>query len=344
MYTYFKILEEVDTYKNLAYEQALASMINNRAEQDEILCLVLWQSRDALVFGRNQNIAKECNLALAKEHGTQIVRRTTGGGAVYHDMGNLCFSFIATDSVYSEYDNFTIVLAALEVLGISAKLSGRNDIIIIKENVEKKISGNAFATNGRAKLHHGTILVNEDLEIAKKMLTPSKFKLKSKGIKSVRSRMTNLKDLIPDITMNQLKKEIETQFVRKYKNTFSDTEQLDASFPAEIYEQTYVSLTSPEWIKINKTNNKKCITGKWGELSYSIEEKDGRVKEIIYDSDAINVELLQSMMNGIEGIEIETDKISAYFRTLREQYAGIVSENDVNMMSALEKSILSNIA
>lgn len=175
--------KSLNPYFNLALEEFLMTNL-----KDEVF--MLWQNENTIVVGKNQNTLSEINYDFAKEHNINIVRRMSGGGAVYHDMGNINFTFIKNgESLFSDYKSFTEpIIAFLKTLGVNATLSGRNDILID----DKKISGNAqFMKNGRV-LHHGTLLLSSPADIIGKALNADPEKIASKGIKSVKSRVTNI--------------------------------------------------------------------------------------------------------------------------------------------------------
>ena len=157
---------------------------------------MLWQNARAVIIGRHQNTLREVNEAYIQEHGVQVIRRLSGGGAVYHDMGNLNFTFI--QDAHSPRLDLSLfckpVAEALRALGADAEVNGRNDITLDG----KKISGNAqYVRNGRI-MHHGTLLFDADLEAATQALTPNAEKIKAKGVASVRSRMTTLREHLPE--------------------------------------------------------------------------------------------------------------------------------------------------
>ena len=176
---------------NLAFEEHL---LKNKTEGN---ILMLWQNANTVVVGLNQNTAEEINPAFIQEHGITVVRRTTGGGAVYHDLGNLNYSFITDlgDAANMSISQFSQpVCAALASMGVKAEVGGRNDIMI----EGKKISGVAQRIEKHRILHHGTLLFSSDpLMIAGALhVDPSKFV--SKSSKSVHSRVGNIKDYLPE--------------------------------------------------------------------------------------------------------------------------------------------------
>lgn len=166
---------------------------------------ILWQNEPAVIVGRNQNTVAEVNAPFIKEKGIHVVRRLSGGGAVYHDLGNLNYTFIvdAQKSVVSNFEYFTKpVIQALASLGVKAEFSGRNDITINGQ----KFSGNAQYWSKNRLLHHGTILFNSELSVVQDALNVKADKIQSKGVKSVRSRVTNIFPHLPNpITIEEFK-------------------------------------------------------------------------------------------------------------------------------------------
>ena len=179
----FILSDSFDPYYNLAAEEYLMK------ELDEEI-FMLWRNDNTIVIGRNQNTLAEINYDYVKAEDIRVVRRMTGGGAVYHDMGNINFTFIVnSESDFSNYDKFTQpVIGFLRSLGVEASLKGRNDLVI----GDKKFSGNAQYMHKGRMLHHGTLLYNASQNKLANALAVSEEKIKSKGIKSVRSRVTNI--------------------------------------------------------------------------------------------------------------------------------------------------------
>jgi lipoate-protein ligase A len=190
----FLLLGSTDPYHNLAVEEYIFEKT-----QDNVF--ILWQNDKTVVIGKNQNINCELDFDFVNKNGIKVARRITGGGAVYHDLGNLNYSFISsTGKEGIDFAYFTRpIIDALTALGVDARLTGRNDI----EVEGKKISGNAqYSKNGRT-LHHGTLLFDTDLSVLSSALRVDEEKIKSKAKKSTRSRVTNLKSLIPIKDINE---------------------------------------------------------------------------------------------------------------------------------------------
>lgn len=189
-----------DPYFNLALEQHLFDTVG----QTQAI-FMLWQNDNAIVVGRHQNTAEEINADFVREHDIKVVRRLSGGGAVYHDLGNLNFTFIADAGVGLSLDLLLFcrpVAQALGMLGVIADLSGRNDITIRGQ----KFSGNAqYKKNGRV-MHHGTIMFDSDLDVVGQALRVAPDKISSKGVKSVRARVTNVRPHLPkDVSLAEFK-------------------------------------------------------------------------------------------------------------------------------------------
>lgn len=233
--------ESTNPYFNLALEEYVLKNLNIN---DSIV--ILWQNKPTVVIGRNQNTIEEINSMYIKKNNIEVVRRLSGGGAVYHDLGNLNFTFIEknkNDSV-SNFKKFTEpVIKALNRLGIPAAFSGRNDITI----EEKKFSGNAQYYYRDKLLHHGTILFNSDLSVVQNALNVKIDKIESKGIKSVRSRVTNV--------YPYLKEKISTSEFKDILLTFL--------FEQENKDKKEYILTDNDLNAINELMEKRYLTWNW---------------------------------------------------------------------------------
>lgn len=196
----------VDPWYNLAVEEFLLK----KAENDPIL--YLWQNAHTVVIGRNQNPWKECRTTLLEQEGGRLARRLSGGGAVYHDLGNLNFTILMPRDQFDLARQMAVIRDAAATVGVEAVLSGRNDVLA----AGRKFSGNAFYKGQKAAYHHGTILIGADMEKLGRYLSPDRKKLQSKGVDSVPSRVVNLEDLVPGLTVADMKRAMINAFEAWY--------------------------------------------------------------------------------------------------------------------------------
>ena len=203
----------------------------------------LWQNRPAVIVGFNQEVNTEVNLDYLKENGIDLVRRVTGGGAVYHDLENLNYTIVGrSEDLERDYPEYASLLAkTLQTLGVPATLSGRNDILV----EGRKVSGFAKRVCKNRLMVHGTLMYNVDVDVLTHVLNPSTTKLQSKGIASVRSRVANLCEYLPEIpniqTFSQRLEEI-------LSNNYTDTEY---------------QLTETDLANIQRLTDKKFATWEW---------------------------------------------------------------------------------
>jgi len=199
-----------DPAYNLALEEIMAA-------QADAPFVMLWRNRPAVIIGRNQNAVREFDSAYAREHGIAVVRRMTGGGAVYHDLGNLNYSVFAfeTDANrrFVDFAPFAEpVLAALRSLGADAEFSGRNDILV----GGRKVSGSAKCVHEGRILFHGTLLFDVDMDAMSAVLTPPQAKIEAKGVSSVRARVANLREFLPDLDSDSFRLAMERELLRQF--------------------------------------------------------------------------------------------------------------------------------
>ena len=180
------VSNQYNPYLNLAVETYLTDH-----QEEGVVTMYLWKNERTVVIGLNQNPFSECDVKRLEEEGGHLMRRRTGGGAVYHDLGNLNFSFIADKRDYEVRKQQSVIQEALKPFGLEAAISGRNDLTC----QGRKFSGNAFFNGTVNNLHHGTLLIKTDAEKMQRYLTVNKAKLQKHGVQSVASRVVNLSEL-----------------------------------------------------------------------------------------------------------------------------------------------------
>lgn len=204
------ISDSHDPWFNLAVEECIFREMNAQK------ILFLWRNAETVVIGQSQNPWKECNTRRMEQDGIRLARRSSGGGAVFHDLGNTCFTFMAGKPGYDKTVSTGIILHALSTLGINASASGRNDLVIDTADGIRKISGSAYRETQDRGFHHGTLLLNADLNRLADYLNPDPKKLQAKGITSVRSRVANLAEYVPGLTHQQVCEAIAQAFFDYY--------------------------------------------------------------------------------------------------------------------------------
>lgn len=202
-------IQSNDVYTNLATEEYFL-------KHKPMDLFMLWINDNCIVIGKNQNSHKEINKEYIEQNNIKIVRRMSGGGAVFHDLGNICFTFIKSNSS-NDFLNFgqfiKPIISVLKKLGIEAEASGRNDILI----KGKKFSGNAQYVYNDWLLHHGTIMFSVTMSHIMKALNVNTDKIKSKGIDSVKSRVTNIVDHLKEkITIEDFRDMITKEIFKMY--------------------------------------------------------------------------------------------------------------------------------
>jgi lipoate-protein ligase A len=281
----------LDPYYNLALEQKLLETVG------EGQCILyLWQNENTVVIGRNQNPWKECRLPLLEQEGGRLARRLSGGGAVFHDLGNLNFTFLVSQKDYDLDKQLAVIQTAVESLGIPTEKSGRNDLMADG----RKFSGNAFYKNGKQAYHHGTLLVNADMEKLSRYLSPSKAKLQAKGVDSVRSRVGNLKELNNEITIPRLKLALEAAFSQVYGR------EVERIHPEYVEESLIQHNQSRDWLYGQKHPFTMQCEGQfpWGGVQILLRVQNGMIQGAKVYTDAMDVMLATRLENALCGCEL----------------------------------------
>lgn len=288
-----------DGWMNLARD---GFFLDNVKKGDIIL--YFYVNTNAVIIGRNQNAWKECNLANMEKDGVQLVRRHTGGGAVYHDTGNLNFSFIMNENDYSLERQMRVIMNAVGKLGVECELSGRNDILANG----KKFSGNAYGLSKGNRAHHGTLLVNTDMSRLQNYLNVSREKMQAKGVDSVRSRVCNLSEFVPGITVEKMRRYVIESFNEEYgpatEYKFEGEELADVERRREIQ-------SSWEW-RLGKTPQFEVVLNhrfSFGETQLHMNFKDGCIREIKVFSDCLDTGFAGEIERALLGSKFECNAV-----------------------------------
>ena len=281
-----------DPFKNIATEEYLTF---HTGEQECIL--FLWQNSNTVVIGRNQNAYKECKVTKLEENGGHLARRLSGGGAVFHDLGNLNFTFCIRKSEYDLDRQFGVILRAVNSFGLNAERTGRNDITIDG----KKFSGNAFFSSGDYAYSHGTIMIDVNSAKLSDYLTVSEAKLKSKGVSSVKSRVVNLSELNPEITIESMRKALVKAFEEEYG--LSSTEWKPEKEEWDEIEKGRQKFASEEWrFGTNLSmSNELLHRFDWGELQVLLQAESGVISNVKVYTDALDAELSDKVQTALLG-------------------------------------------
>jgi len=300
--TFYIVSDQFDPFRNLSLEEVLLDQV-----QPGQIIFYLWQNDHTVVIGRNQNPWQECRVKLLEKSLGRLARRLSGGGAVYHDLGNLNFTFAMDKDLYDQQRQLSMIAGAVDRLGIPAICNGRNDILVNG----CKFSGNAFYFRRQAALHHGTILVDTDLENVKRFLSVSPEKLASKGIRSVRSRVVNLKELNATLTIDKIKKTLLDAFNREYGTRAAPLEET-ADLNRESIDRAYEKYFSDAW-RFGATPDFNVRFGKrfdWGEVEFLLDVRHGHVQSATLFSDSLEPDIITAMGECLKGVPFTRQAIT----------------------------------
>jgi lipoate-protein ligase A len=264
--------------------------------------MFLWKNQQTVVYGYNQNPFTECNVELLLSEGGYAARRRTGGGAVYHDLGNLNFSFVANKKHYDVAKQMSVIQKALEIFGLKTEVSGRNDILFDG----RKFSGNAFGIYKDRRLHHGTILIKTDGEKLAKYLKVNPAKLQKHGVKSVASRIINLSE-VADITSDSIKPYLSKAFEEVYEAK-ADVVDFNDLLTDKVLK-TRDLFASDEYLfgKWRNFHAKKSAQFSWGlvEIDLQVNEEKGIIENVSIASDSLEPDLIDETEQLLIGASIK---------------------------------------
>ncbi|WP_318455289.1 lipoate--protein ligase [Photobacterium leiognathi] len=323
------ISQSTQPWFNLAVEDAIFR--NMPADQQ---VLFLWRNADTVVIGRAQNPWKECNTGKMEQDGITLARRQSGGGAVFHDLGNTNFTFMAGKPQYDKNVSTNIVLSALKTLGINAKATGRNDLVVEVGEDERKFSGSAYRETMDRGFHHGTLLLNADLTRLANYLNPDKKKLEAKGITSVRSRVTNLSDINPDIHHDNVCEAIKEAFFTHY----GERVEVEYISPENLpdmpgFSEKYQNQSSWEWNFGNTPQFMHSMDERfaWGGIELHLDVKKGQIIAIKTFTDSLDPAPIELLEAALLNTEYNASAIDNAIIALVEQHPEYTDTlNDIN--------------
>ena len=293
---------DVDPRHNLALEEVLL-----RGVRPGQCILYLWQNQRTVVIGRNQHADSECRIQALEADGGHLVRRLSGGGAVYHDLGNLNFTFLVTRDDYDVDRQTGVILEAVRSLGFPARRSGRNDLLLDG----RKFSGHAYYRTGDRCYHHGTIMVSVDPAPLEKYLNVSPLKLEAKGVKSVRSRVVNLADLRPDLTLDSLRRALIRSFSSVYGLPVAPLSESDLDQTA--LAESKARFSDPQWIYGDTPPLTHCREGRfdWGLLRLDFTLDGTVIRQAALWSDGLSADYLSRVPALLTGHPLEPGPLRA---------------------------------
>lgn len=328
---YYLESDSTDPTFNLALEQLVFDRLDRRHEY-----FMLWRNDNAIIVGKHQNTAGEIDAEFVREKGIRVVRRLSGGGTVYHDLGNVNFTFIVSGEDKRAFDFGTFcrpVIHALAQLGVTAELNGRNDMTIDG----KKFSGNAqYRKRGRV-MHHGTILYESDLSVLGKALVVPKDKIESKGLKSVQSRVANVKDyMAQNIGVDRFMAELRAAMFREYDmRPYALTEE-DLAEARRLQREVYATWAwnygeSPAYSIRKERRVDGC-----GKIEVHMDVTKGTIARIAFFGDYFGNVESDDLCRLLQGARLEREslraalagvEIGAYFHNLAlESFLDILTE------------------
>lgn len=299
------ISETFDPWFNIATEDWIFRDMLSDDELENTKILYLWRNDNTVVIGRFQNPWTECNTEKMEADGIKLARRQSGGGAVFHDLGNTNFTFLSGKASFDKSVNNKIITNAINSFGLNAFASGRNDLLVETADGEKKFSGSAFKETKDRSFHHGTVLINADMSKLSQYLNPNKKKLESKGITSVRARVANLADLKSEINHEEVCSRIIKEFFNHYQSE-CEIELLDHQFLASIprLNEHYQKMADWNWRfgEAPKFNHQMTERFTWGMIEVHLDIHHAIVEKAQIFSDSLHPEMIELLMASLKNI------------------------------------------
>ena len=289
------ISTQYDPFLNRAVEQYLTDH-----QEENTVTMYLWKNQQTVVIGYNQNPYSECNVQLLLDEGGHLMRRGTGGGAVYHDLGNINFSFIADKKLYDVSKQHSVIQNALHSYGLETEISGRNDLTC----QGRKFSGNAFAKGQKNDLHHGTILIKTDGAMMQRYLIVDKAKLMKNGVKSVASRVVNLSELVPELTSESIKQPLIASFEKVYGGK-AETLDFDTFINNAKVQAIQEQISSDDFLfrRWRQFKTTKKAQFPWGNanIALHIDEVNAVITDVQIASDCLEPETIRQAEQLLQG-------------------------------------------
>ncbi|MBL0669646.1 lipoate--protein ligase A [Aeromonas hydrophila] len=313
-----------DPLFNLAVEECIFRQMDPNQR-----VLFLWRNANTVVIGRAQNPWKECNTRRMEEDGVTLARRSSGGGAVFHDLGNSCFTFMAGKPEYDKSISTAIVLDALKRLGVEAFASGRNDLLVATPDGERKVSGSAYRETHDRGFHHGTLLLDADLGRLVNYLNPDPKKLAAKGISSVRSRVANLCELLPGIDHQGVSEALQEAFF----NHYGERVQPEHISPAQMpdlpgFADTFAHQRSWAWNFGHAPAFSHQLDERfgWGGVELHFDVEKGVIGRAQIFSDSLDPAPLDALAARLPGTAYRADALDNLLRQWRSKFAARQTE------------------
>ncbi len=318
------ISESFDPWFNLAVEETIFRQMS--ADQR---VMFLWRNADTVVIGRAQNPWKECNTRRMEEDNVRLARRSSGGGAVFQDLGNTCFTFMAGKPEYDKTISTQIIVDGLSLAGINAEISGRNDLVLNTENGPRKISGSAYRETKDRGFHHGTLLINTDLNRLANYLNPDPKKLQAKGITSVRSRVANLSELVPDISHEKVCNGIIDSFFSYYNETV-DAEYISPEKLPDLpnFTETFTKQSSWEWNFGQAPAFSHYLDTRfpWGGIEFHFDVEKGIINRCQFFTDSLDPSPLEWMSQQLAGKAYQPETIRILIKQMTDEWPMLMEQ------------------